>query len=244
MKIVINPKYKELESFVQSIPDIFDNQGEIIYNARNVIKKMEFRGMYFGVKSYRVPIFINKIIYTYFRPSKASRSFEYAMKLMEKGINTPDPVAYIEEKKAGFLNRSFFIYKYEDNVTHIREEMLGHSGGKDFEKELAAFIANMHNKGVLPLDMSPGNILWKTGNNGQPVFSLIDFNRMEFMDDIPKDLRYKSFKRISEEYDIIAHLAKEYARICNLDENEAIREIYNYCYDFSKEMKKKPKVRL
>lgn len=244
MKPVINSKYDFLKDFLENLPSTFPRQGEVVYDARNQIRKITVGKLTLGVKSYKVPVFINRIIYSFFRTSKAQRAYDYATKLVEKGINTPDPVAYIEERKAGLLNRSFFVYIYQDNVSHIREEMLGHSGGKQFEKALASFIADMHNKGVLPLDMSPGNILWENDAAGNPVFSLIDFNRMAFMDDIPKELRYKSFKRISEDVDIISHLAQQYARLCNLDEQEAIKKIYNYCYEFSKEMKKKPKAQL
>lgn len=244
MKIVINPKYNHLKDFLENLPSTFAQSGEVVYNARNQIRKITVEELTIGVKSYGIPMFVNRIIYSFLRPSKAERAFVYATKLIEKGINTPDPVAYIEEKRGGLLSNSFFIYIYESEVTHIREEMLGHSGGKEFEKALASFIADMHNKGVLPLDMSPGNILWKYNSEGIPVFSLIDFNRMQFVDNIPKESRYKSFRRISEDIDIISHLAQQYALICNLDEKEAISKIYNYCYDFSKEMKKKPKVHI
>ena len=39
MKIVINPKYKKLGSFIENLPYEFENSGETIYSARNIIKR-------------------------------------------------------------------------------------------------------------------------------------------------------------------------------------------------------------
>src|SRR6187431_379834 len=63
---------------------------------RNVIKLFESEGMTMNIKSFKIPSLINKITYRYFRKSKARRSYEYAMLLLEKGIGTPQPIAYFE----------------------------------------------------------------------------------------------------------------------------------------------------
>lgn len=115
MKFVINPKYSALSSFIHSIPDIFEKEGVTIYKARNEIKiynvNDEEKGDNYSlnVKSYKIPIFINRIAYTFFRATKARRAYEYALKIIFKNVMTPEPVAFIEEKRCGLLNRSFFI---------------------------------------------------------------------------------------------------------------------------------------
>jgi hypothetical protein len=43
-----------------------------------------------------VPHLINKIVYKKFRKSKARRSYEYATLLLDKGIGTPQPIAFLE----------------------------------------------------------------------------------------------------------------------------------------------------
>ena len=104
----INPKYKYLEKDILNIPSIFDKTGTIIQDNRNVIKILEIKGLLLNVKSFKQPHFINRIAYTYFRKSKAYRSFQYANKLIENNISTPEPVAYIEIID-GLLTKSFYI---------------------------------------------------------------------------------------------------------------------------------------
>ena len=42
-----------------------------------------------SIKAFRVPIWINRIAYGMLRPSKASRSFNNAMRLISLGFDTP-----------------------------------------------------------------------------------------------------------------------------------------------------------
>ena len=68
----------------------FKNSGkDFVIGQRNAIKIFEVEGQILNIKSFRVPNFINRIIYRYFRKTKAARSFEYATILMNKGIGTP-----------------------------------------------------------------------------------------------------------------------------------------------------------
>jgi len=231
MKIVLSPKYSALDSFVSGIPDSFEKEGTVIYNQRNILKVFTVGEITFVVKRFRTPIFLNRIAYTYFRSSKARRSFEHASLLQEKGIGTPDPIAYIEEKKNGLLYHSYYICIYENESSHIREQMLGKKGDQTFIKELACFIAKMHNNGVFFLDLSPGNILFHLEED-QLKFSLVDINRMKFRTTIPLNTRFENFKRISEDSGIIHNLAQEYAKACSLNEEETIKGITKSCIDF------------
>jgi hypothetical protein len=63
---------------------------------RNKIKLFELEGNTINIKSFKIPNLINKIVYKYFRKSKARRSFEFATILLENKIGTPQPIAYYE----------------------------------------------------------------------------------------------------------------------------------------------------
>ena len=54
MKIVINPKYKKLGSFIENLPYEFENSGETIYSARNIIKRFIIDDIDLTVKRYKV----------------------------------------------------------------------------------------------------------------------------------------------------------------------------------------------
>ena len=97
MKIVINPLYKEFQTFIATLPEVFEQEGEIIFQGRNVLKRFQIKGISFIVNRFKRPNWINRFIYVSFRSSKATRSYLNGLRLVEFGINTPYPVAYIEE---------------------------------------------------------------------------------------------------------------------------------------------------
>jgi len=231
MEIVINPKYSILNSFIANIPTLFDQEGELVYAGRNQLKCYSVEGYDIIVKRYKVPHLINRIAYTFFRPSKAKRAYEYALKLLDLGVNTPAPIAYIEQKSFGLLNHGYFISIYEKDYTDIRPLMTGVQTNDALLQELAIYIAEFHNKGVLHFDMSPGNILYKEVDH-HFQFSLIDINRMQFLPKISDEKRFKSFKQLSDNKAVLTRIAQLYASASKLNETEAIYKINNYCTEF------------
>ena len=109
MKIVLNPEYKFLQQFVQDLPTRFASEGKVIQDKRNTIKVFEYKELEINVKRYRVPIFINRIAYTFFRKSKACRAYNNAFEVIKRGFETPESIAYIEEFKGGLLHYSYYI---------------------------------------------------------------------------------------------------------------------------------------
>lgn len=240
MKMVINPRYKQLESFIKNIPDRFEKDGRVIYNERNKLKVFTEQGYDVVVKRFRVPILFNRFAYTFLRQSKAERSYHFAFNLLEKGINTPDPIAYIEDKKKGLIHFSYYICIFDKESSHIRNQMLGKEGGEEFLRALASFIAELHNKGILFLDLSPGNILFRTKDD-RPHFSLVDINRMSFHSRIPLEKRYTNFRRLSEKPTIVHYLAQEYAKVSSLNVEEATKAITKSSTDFFTKSQRKKK---
>ncbi|MDD3906668.1 MAG: tyrosine protein kinase, partial [Bacteroidales bacterium] len=98
MTFFINPKFQFLEDFLKRLPECFEKEGHTIYKSRNEVKTFNIEGMALNVKSYRKPIFLNRVIYTFFRHSKARRAYENALEVISRGFETPAPIAYIEIK--------------------------------------------------------------------------------------------------------------------------------------------------
>jgi len=231
MKIIINPAYSILSSFISNIPTLFEQEGELVFKARNQLKSYSVEGFDVIVKRYKKPHLINRIAYTFFRPSKAKRAYEYALRLSELNINTPAPIAYIEQNSCGLINYGYFISVYEKDYSDIRNLMTGAQTDDDLLQELSTYIANFHNKGVLHFDMSPGNILYKKDENNYR-FTLIDINRMQFLPSISKIKRFKSFHSLSDNKAVLSKVAKLYAAAANLDESETVEKINQYCTEF------------
>ena len=241
MKIVINPAYAVLNKFITEIPVFFEQEGELVYIARNQLKHFSVEGYDVIVKRYKKPHLINRIAYSYLRPSKAKRAYEYAFKLLELGVDSPAPIAYIEEYSCGLLTYGYFISIYEKDYSLIRELMAGTQEDASLLKALSLYIAKIHSKGVLHLDMSPGNILYKR-QGSDFHFTLIDINRMQFLSSVSKDKRFKSFKRLSEDEGVLTAVAGFYAAAAGLNEAESIEKINLYSSKFfSARKRSKPK---
>ena len=231
MKVVINRKYSSLKSFVENLPTNFSKEGELIYKERNILKCYSVEGYNIVVKQYKKPHLINRFVYTFFRPSKAKRSYEYALKLLELGLETPAPIAYIEEFKCGLLTYGYLISIFEKDYSDVRDLMDGIQIDDDLLKELVIYIANLHKNGVLHLDISPGNLLYKKDKN-EVHFTVVDINRMQFPDEITTEMRYKNFNRLSENAEVLTKIAKFYAAATNLNERESIEKITKYSARF------------
>ncbi|HOI27330.1 MAG TPA: lipopolysaccharide kinase InaA family protein [Paludibacteraceae bacterium] len=224
MKIEFNREYASLANFVEMIPFRFDKEGRSIYKARNEIKVFQEKGYTLNVKSYRIPIFINRVIYTFFRKSKAHRAYKYAFELTKRGFITPTPIAYVSTFKNCLLYRSFFISMHtplEGNMRLFTDGDETLEGKEQLMEDFAKYTAKLHNAGVLHCDYSPGNILYKKEENGY-VFSLIDINRMKFCD---VDMRTgcESFCRMQGTDEFFSKVASIYAKERGFDEQECVR---------------------
>ena len=112
MKVVINPKYNFLTDFIYHLPGCFFKDGETIYQGRNILKKYDIQGYRLIVKRFKRPNIINQIVYSFFRRSKARRSFDYSLEVQKRGFGVGDPIAYIEIKHGGLLTDSYYILIY------------------------------------------------------------------------------------------------------------------------------------
>lgn len=180
MKTVVNPQQKCFSDFAKTIHRQFENEGTVIYKKRNEIRVFNVNGTAVNVKRFKVPHLMNRVVYTFFRKSKAQRSFEYAVKLKAMGVETPEPVAYIHTKQGGLLHYSYYISLQADSHWSMMK-----FGKDDMEVHMhileafASFTAQLHEKGIYHKDYSFANILLKEAC-GNICFCLVDLNRMKF----------------------------------------------------------------
>lgn len=217
MPYQINKQYNSLLPFVEQIHERFANEGDSIYKVRNEVKVFSQDGFDLNVKSYKIPNLFNRLAYRYLRKSKAKRAFEYASFLKEKGIETPAPIAWVEQHKAGVLRESYFIsiqHKYDFT---LREVLLDQTSDKEnILKGFVDYTVNkLHKNGVFHLDYSPGNVLIRKENNDYS-YSVIDLNRMKFIPiDTEKGIEnLKQLHTTEENYRIIG---KYFGELVGLD---------------------------
>lgn len=240
-KIIIHPKYKSdttFETFFKSIASYMKRTDEVydsktIYQARNIIKTFNINGTIFNVKSYKIPIFINRIIYTFIRPTKAQRAYEYAQKLLSMGVDTPTPIAYseyYESRLFHLLKESYFISLHtplDGNLRIFGTPGLNFDTVKDLAIAFGRYTAQIHEKGIYHIDYSPGNILYQKKEDGSYHFSLIDINRMKFCR-VSKKKGCKNFQRMWATdifFDTVAHA---YAEERGFNDDECVKLIFYY----------------
>ena len=243
MKITISPQYKHLQSFIKSIPDIFGSTGDIVQDRRNTIKAIDADGLKVNIKRYRRPIFINRIAYTFFRQSKAARAYNNACVLIEKGIKTPYPIAYMEGFTCGLLNLSYFVSIQLSNVREIREYCNSKvEGNENLFRAFARYTAELHEKNIYHLDYSPGNILISDREEGGYDFSLVDINRMQFIKVGIKE-GCMNFARLFDNNEVLEFMAEEYAAARNFDRNKCRTLMLEYKYKAESRRLRKAKIK-
>ncbi len=243
MKYKLNPLYEEsFKNFLLNIKQHFKNNDNSIHKARNELKIISHSGIYVVVKSFKVPNFINKIAYTFFRDSKAKKSYKYSLRL---GEFTPKPIAYIEFFKAGLIDESYFI---SENFTYdftIREPLLDKTfpNREVLFKAFAHFTLKLHNAGIFHDDYSPGNILIKKSENDY-IFKIVDVNRMEFIS-LNEDMRAQNFAKLWAHDEILEIMAEEYSKHYPCSQNFKQKVLYysnknKKIKNFKKRLKGKP----
>lgn len=216
--------YQFLKSSFESIREIFIDDDHSIHKARNELKIIELAGVKTVVKSFKIPHLINRIVYTFFRRSKAYKSYHNALRLQELAISTPQPIALIEFFSSGLLADSYFISEWFDYDFTIRTPLLEPLEDREaIFTTFAAYTYDLHQKGVWHLDYSPGNILIKRTDSGYQ-FSIVDINRMTFKTITPIE-GCENFNKLWAFDDELEIMAREYARLSGLDESTAFAEM-------------------
>lgn len=227
IKTVLNPSYDFLKDFVDTLPQQFSREGRYVHKGRNEIKVFETKGLLLNVKRYRIPLWINRVAYTFFRAPKAERAYQYALRLRQKKIDTPEPVAYLIEKKGGLLSFSYFVsiqVPYTRRFYEFGNAPL--AGNEEIIRAFARYTAKLHEAGIYHRDYSPGNILFDLVE-GKPEFCIVDINRMEF-GEVSLKKGCANFARLWGQKHFFLLLACEYAKARHFDENECCRMVLEY----------------
>lgn len=214
MKIVIAEQYKKYTAFIESIPTLFDKgTGEVLKDKRNSVRRMQHDGLMFIVKRYKRVNWLQSIIYTHFRRTKAERAYLFADEFRKRGVNSPRPVAYMEKYEHRRFTVGYFVYE-ESKGEEVFDELVEKT---PFDKGLADavvdYIVFMHSKGVLHGDLNSANFLYTIDKDGRYHFDMIDTNRSHFCDGWPTDAQcLDNLKRFTHRRDLYEYVVSEYAK--------------------------------
>ena len=243
MRLTIHPNYISQKKEIIEIIENFDTSGTVFGDGkRNVIKV--FSGS-INVKSFKVPTLVNKIVYRFFRKSKAQRSFEYAVKLLENNIGTPSPYAYAECPSFFGLGRSYYLSEHLSPDLTFRELVTNpdYPDHENILRQFTQFSFELHEKGIEFLDHSPGNTLIKKTSESHYEFFLVDLNRMNFHESMSFEQRMNNLKRLTYKPEMIAIISNEYAKLSGIAESKVYETLLGFKNDFHKKLQRKRKIK-
>lgn len=246
MKYTINPFFGIADIEIITTINNFNSEGVLFGDGqRNKIKLFELGGKNINVKSFKIPHLINKIAYKYFRKSKARRSFEYATILLEKGIGTPQPIAYFENSDLMGLKDSYYVSEHLQCDLTFRElvEIPDFPDHQNILRQFTQFSFLLHQKGIEFLDHSPGNTLIKKEDNERYSFYLVDLNRMQFHDTMSFELRMKNLCRLTPIKEMVAVMSNEYAKLSGESEETVFETLWRDTADFQEQFYRKKRLK-
>ena len=233
--IIINPAYHHLSDFIESLPTVFETEGEVVYNARNQVRLFTVDGMKLAVKRFKKPMLHQRLDYTVFRPSKAKRAYLYGIKLLELGISTPTPIADIETFCKGLFCQGFLVTEYcgDPDARILREEPEGHA---ELVEAIAKYLVDCHEKGFIHGDTNLTNFLYHR-EGGAYHISTIDINRSRFSPNPSKKQCLESLFRLTHVRSALKRIVMQYAALRGWDEQEAVSIVMKKLEKFEKRKK-------
>lgn len=184
-------------------------EGDVIYAKRNTLRA--HNGLI--TKQFATPALWRGIIYGWFVPSKAKRSYEYARRL---GGLTPAPIAYREIRYCGVLRESWYVcekskckYTFNDlihNTSFPNREIILQAIGR--------FTAELYQRGIFHQDYSGGNILF---NEDGSKIEVIDLNRIKFYQTMPIEKGLQLFERLNIDKDALTTMGSAFAQVVHID---------------------------
>ncbi len=240
MKYIFSEKGEEIrKDLVKSIEN-FESEGRALGpGLRNSLKIFEIKDYKVNIKSFKKPNLVNKLVYKYFRKSKAERSFRNAMTLLESNIGTPYPMAYAEEDNSLLFGQSYYACLHQDYDLTYRELVIDQDF-PDHENILRAFTRftfELHEKQIQFLDHSPGNTLIQK-DAGDYKFFLVDLNRMNFKE-LNFEERMLNFSRLTPKKEMVEVMADEYAKLIKRPKAEVFEKMWFYTNQFQEKFQRK-----
>jgi len=241
MKYKLNELYnKNFQDFLLNIQTYFKENDNSIHKARNELKIIPYKNENFVVKSFKVPNLLRRIFYTFFRDTKAKKSYDYSIKI---GSFTPEPVGYIEFYKNSLLDESYFIAKKFEYDFTIKEPITNTAlPNRDaIFQAFAKFTYDLHQNKILHKDYSPGNILIKKEQETY-IFKIVDINRMEFRE-LSLDERLKNFAKLWLLDEDLKTIVKAYAPLVDENEEKCIKIALHYSHALKRKINMKKRLK-
>lgn len=241
MSTTVHPDYAYMKQFIEQIPVFFNKTGHLLHDGRNKVKLFEVNNEPWVVKKYKLPNFFQRIIYTFFKKSKAERAYLYAGVFRERGFNTPHEIAFIQINHCGLLKDSYFVSTFTSDfplLTVLKQRPIK----IQLVNELAGFLVSLHLKGVMHGDLNLTNIFFRQENESYK-FSLIDINRSQFLESPSTKECIDDLKHLTHDKELLQSIVYQYATIRNWSKEECVKQVMKQLLRLEKQRQRKYQIR-
>ncbi|AWH86795.1 Kdo domain containing protein [Flavobacterium album] len=247
MNKTIHPEFLPQTQEITHIIDNFDTEGVLFIDGkRNRIKLFPLGSMTVNVKSFKVPNILNKLVYRFLRKGKAQRSYEFANILLSKGIGTPQPIAYFENKGPLSLKDSYYMSEQLEADLTYRQliEIPDYPEHEIILRQFTQFTFRLHELGIEFLDHTPGNTLIKKTGPEKYEFFLVDLNRMNFHSSaMTLKQRVINMAKLTPEIRLVEVMSDEYARLYGSPYSEVLAMMVKYTEYFANRFHRKRRLK-
>ena len=233
----VHPDYAYLKQFIEQIPVFFNKTGHILHDGRNNVKLFEVNNEPLIVKKYKLPNIFQRVVYTFFKKSKAERAYLYAGVFRERGFNTPHEIAYIQINHFGLLKDCYFLSTFTSDLP-LLPVLKQRPIKTQLVNELAAFLVNLHLKGIMHGDLNLTNILFRQEKECYK-FSLIDINRSRFLKSPSTKDCIDDLKRVTHDKVLLQSIVYQYATIRNWSKEECVKQVMKRLSRLEKQKQRK-----
>lgn len=216
----LNPSCTEAywTQLLDTLPSIANDlpADALLRGGRNEVYRIEHAGHSLVLKRFANKGAWKKIAYK-ISTSKARRSYEHSLKLMEIGLLSPKPICWREDWASGWLRESYYVSAFVD-YEHDANALSDPSTADWQRKATLAgeIIGKMHEAKVEHLDFNSGNLLFKQDAQGEWQGFVIDNNRMR-MGAVPPNRGIKALFLMGLENEPLNLLIEAYAKTRKLD---------------------------
>lgn len=173
--------------------------------ARTTLSAPFANGQRVIVKRYNIRGWLEKIKYL-FIPSRARVEWRMMNALLARGVSAPEPLAYGERRRCGFLLDESLVVKEIPDCISFQDYIKRYCSGtltKDkvlrkraLLEKLAKFIHYIHENNINHRDSHGDNILVTETDSDEPVFHLIDLHRARVCKKLPLRCRVDNLAKI------------------------------------------------
>ena len=166
------------------------------------MKTTESGGTVYLVKVYRNTNLLSQLK-ELFNGSKASREFQAAREVAERHIPTFLPVAAGEKKKNGLIQESYLVMEKVEECLDLGKYLLRDEKKTGWHEKkkvivcLGRLTREIHDQGILQIDLALNNFLIKTAQAGELELFFSDFEKVKFLPAVSESQRFAGLAKLN-----------------------------------------------